>query len=399
MDFAKIKQICEKNTRISSGVIDEFLIYYAAKRNNLESVMNRKFSGYRHITDQFPKEWVNMLKSQYIAHRIFRQDGLIKSFLNHYAIKGLKKDELKYLENQAENPWRFSFSVIKDKPSTDFYLMEDIFRYEEFLLYSPGVTKTVESQPVNLWLNMIAYNGTCWQSYGPIGFYRSFSQDDIFFFASEVNPDIEDEEDILSDLENDPLPYIMLISGASYPVMVTKKDQILYVQAEYELNEFDTKELKDSFKTEYNKGIYRLSLKRWGVPPHFSQAYFDENNKTILLSAMTDRGFIALVEALNKYGYDFPTDPFIRVCLPMVETASSILKKKIDLISYEKLFSKETSPAVKNELDKLNRFINLALPDINAGNMPDIDALSKKAGVDRESARSLVEDLMKKLKK
>jgi hypothetical protein len=399
MDFGNIKQTCEKNTRISSRVVDEFLIYYAAERNNLESIMNIKFSEYRHITVKFQKEWVNMLKSQYIAHRIFRQNGLIKSYLNHSAIKNLRKEDLEYLENQAENPWRFSFSAIKDNPYKDFYLMEDIFRYDEFLLYSPGITRTAESQPVNLWLNMIAFNGTCWQSYGPICFYRSFGPDDIFFFASEINTAIEDEESLLSDVENDPLPYMMLISGANYPVMVNRKDEILHVQAEYELDEFETKELKDSFKTEYNKGVYRLILKRWGMHPHFSQAYYDENNKTILLSAMTDRGFTALIEAFNRHGYDFPTDPFIRVCLPMVETASSILKKQIDLIKYEKLFSKETSPAVKNELEKLNQFISLALPDINAGRIPDIDKLSKEAGVDSETAGSIIEELMKKLKK
>ncbi len=399
MNFENIKQACEENTKVSARVVDEFLIYYAASYKNLESVMNRQFSGYRHISDEFPGEWVNMLKSQYIAHRIFRTDGLIKSFLNHKAIKSLKKDELKYLEYQADNPWRFSFAIIKDNPHKDFYLMEDIFRLEEFLLYSPGITRTAESQPVNLWLNLIAFNGKCWQSYGPIGFYRSFGPDDIFFFASEVNPEIGDEESLLSDVENDPLPYMMLIYGSNYPIVVNKNDQILLVQAEYQLDEFDTKKLKDSFKTEYNKGVYRLSLKRWGVHPHFSQAYYDENNKTILLSAMTDRGFIALAEALNRYGYDFPADPFIRVTMPMVNTASSILKKKIDLLKYEKLYSKESSPAVKNELEKLNQFMSLALPDINAGKMPDIAGLSKKTGVDPETARSIAEDLMKKLKK
>ncbi len=35
-DFKSIKHICEENSKISTEVADEFFIYYAASRNNLE---------------------------------------------------------------------------------------------------------------------------------------------------------------------------------------------------------------------------------------------------------------------------------------------------------------------------------------------------------------------------
>jgi hypothetical protein len=35
-DFESIKLICEENSKISAKVIDDFLLYYAADRNNLE---------------------------------------------------------------------------------------------------------------------------------------------------------------------------------------------------------------------------------------------------------------------------------------------------------------------------------------------------------------------------
>lgn len=79
-NFEEIKLICKENSRITSKVVDEFLIYYAAQRNNLEVTMDREFARYRHITADFPNEWVNLLKSQYIAHRIFRGKGFIRSF-------------------------------------------------------------------------------------------------------------------------------------------------------------------------------------------------------------------------------------------------------------------------------------------------------------------------------
>ena len=95
MDFKKIKLICEENSKISSKVIDEFLIYYAAGRNNLEQEMNQRFAAYKHIVGKFPNELTNRLKAQYIAHKVFRQDGLIKSYLNHSALKNLPNKERK----------------------------------------------------------------------------------------------------------------------------------------------------------------------------------------------------------------------------------------------------------------------------------------------------------------
>jgi hypothetical protein len=98
---------------------------------------------------------------------------------------------------------------------------------------------------------------------------------------------------------------MMLLSGANLPLIYNKEDHLVQVMAEYNLDSIITKSLTKSFKTEYNKGVYRLSLKNWSEPPHFSQAYFDENKKIILLSSMTDRGFKALAEGLNEYGYNF----------------------------------------------------------------------------------------------
>jgi len=95
--------------------------------------------------------------------------------------------------------------------------MEDVFSDQEFLLYSPGVTKTLEDQSIILWFNLISFNGACWQSFGPIGTYKSFEPDDIFFFATELNPEIADEQELLANLEENPIPYMMLLSGGNYP--------------------------------------------------------------------------------------------------------------------------------------------------------------------------------------
>lgn len=186
---------------------------------------------------------------------------------------------------------------------------------------------------------------------------------------------------------------MMLLAGANLPLAFNKEDQIVQVIAEYERDSIGTKKLTKDFITECNRGVYRLSLKKWSEHPHFSQACFDENINTLLLSSMTDRGFNALVEGLNEYRLNISEEPIVRVNLNMITTASDILKRKIRLNEYEDLFTKEISPVAKENLDKLNVFLKLVLPDFNEGRDPDINKLAKEAGIDVPTARDLMKEL------
>jgi len=398
-DFTAIVQVCHETSRISATVIDEFLIYYAAAQYNLEQDFDLKLGKFRHITQKFPKEWINRLKAQYIVHKIFKADGLVGKILTHSALQRLTLEEIRLLEFQAVNPWKFSFSIIKEIPADDFYVMVDVFREEQYLVYSPGITKTRTDHSIILWFNLIGFNGSCWQSYGPIGAYSSFEPDDIFFFATEMEPGIVGEKSLLNHLENHPLPYMMLLSGANYPLVLNKNHQLLHCMAEYKRFQLDFGSLSDRFTTEHKQGIYKFSLKRWAGPPHFSQAYFEETKRTLVLSAMTDRGFRALIEGFNACGHDLSGEPDVRVHLTMVKTASDILMKKINLLLYEHLFTPESSPVKKEVVEKLNNFLNLAMPEINAGRQPDIKALAGKAGVDPALAEDVIRHAFERFNK
>ncbi len=85
--YNEIRRVCEKNSRISAKFVDEFLIGYAARHQGLEKKMNQQFARYRHVTGKFDKGTVNMMKSQYIAHRIFRKGGMIGKIMNNPALK------------------------------------------------------------------------------------------------------------------------------------------------------------------------------------------------------------------------------------------------------------------------------------------------------------------------
>jgi hypothetical protein len=393
MNYKAITLACLENDELIANVVDKFLIYYAAAHNKLEVEMERKFDAYDHVTLSYQEEWIKRSKAQFLAHKIFKKGGLIKSFLKHAALNFLTVSERRFLEFQAENPWRFSYSIIKKRQATNFFLMEDVFSNEEFLLYSPGVEFIQKDQPVVLWFNLITYNGSCWQTYGIVGHFKSFEPDDIFFFATELNPKIFDETELLAHIEQDPVPYMLLYTGSEIPMIFNQQDQLVSVIAEYELASLNTKKLTKKFKSEYHNGVYCLSLKNWDKPPHFAQVFYDEKKGSILLSAMTDRGFDALVNALNGFGYDFSEDPFIRVNISMLNVTSEILKKKIRLVEYEDLFSKKTSVSDQKNLEKINLLLRSVMPDINAKREIDIEQIADAAGVDIKIARKLINDL------
>jgi len=397
-DFKRMQNICLQNSELSSSIVDEYLIYYAASRNRLDKEMDQRLARFRHIKRKFQPEWINMLKSQYITHRIFKENGLIKKYLNHSEIRGLDKSKLEYLQYQANNPWKFAFSMIAANPAEDFYKMEDVFRGNSFLLYSLGITKTLTEHAAYIWFTLLSFNGECWQSFGPIGAYKSFEPDDIFFFATELNPRIEHDQDLLRDLEKNPVPYMLLLAGANYPPTFHQKDQLVQAISWYDQDDFNAGALEKHFKIEYAHEVYRLTLKKWGKHPHFCTVYYDETKKILLLSSMTDRGYTALAKRLIDYGYDLSDEPDIRINPSMLITAQDILKKKIQLNAYDDLFPVEISEKKNEDIKKINNLMELVMPEINAGRDPDIKSLSRKAGVDENTALEMVKIVMQQLK-
>ena len=216
-----------------------------------------------------------------------------------------------------------------------------------------------------------------------------------FFFATELDRRITSEEDIVQNLEKNPVPYMMLLSGANFPITVFRQDQMIQAYAEHSVEKVDTVALKKSFTSEFSHGVYRLSLKRWGDHPHFAQIYYDEAKKIVLLTASTDRGFLTLVNTINPFGFEFSEEPDIRVNMSMLITSEKILRKKIRLNEYDNLFHIESSPKDKKMVDNLNVFMSLILPDINAGVTPNIEKYAAIAGLDVKEARDLVKNLLK----
>lgn len=397
--YLSLESHCQESQRLTSTVIDEFLIYYSASQDKLDRKAKKRLARYRHVSKDLPESWSNMAITQYIAHEIFKKDGLINRYINHSGLDHLLDKEMEFLEFQFKNPWRFSFAEVTGQPAEDFFEMNDVFTGESYLLYSPGLKKTLISQKITMCFNLISYNGKCWETYGPIAAYRGFEPSDIRYFATQVNQGywFENDNEITEYVESNPMPFMHLIAGALIPRIFHIDDQIVQVTAEYLDDTFDADLFRDFFKVEYSRGVYKLTEEEWYQFPHFSAVYYDEKEELLFLYSMTDRGFNYLVKQLNSRGYNLSFQPDFRVNRGMVELTNDLLKKEINLNPYDRFFSNKLEEEDSGNMESINTMLSAMVPLLNAGEQPDLEMMSTTYGLPLETVQALYDQLRKKL--
>lgn len=398
-NYKDIRNHCRVTQRLSATVIDEYLISYAAHQDKLYRKAEKKLARYKHVIRELPERWTEVAITQYIAHQIFKQGGLINRYIHHAGLNHLLEEEMAFLEFYTRHPWRFSFAEISGRPDKDFYEMHDVFTGDSYLLYSPGLTTIVSSQKTSLCFNLIGYNGKCWQTFGPIGTYQGFEPQDILFFANKLNHGdyIENEFDLMKLVEADPLPFMHLIYGSNYPQTFHIDNKIVQITAEYLDDSFDANTFRNHFTVEYSQGVYKLSQPEWDEFPHFSAVYYEEKEELLFLYSMTDRGFHHLVEQLNNLGYELSPEPDIRVNMGMVLTAGEILKKEFNLNPYYNLFTTEEPEEDSEELMNIKEMLSAMTPYVNAGKKVNLNEISNMYNVPLETVKELHEQLLSKL--
>ena len=89
----------------------------------------------------------------------------------------------------------------------------------------------------------------------------------------------------------------------------------------------------------------------------------------------------------------------MNVGVSMIKTITDILKKEIPINPYQELFDADDVEDDGTNLDNHNAFLELAIPFLNKGITPDIEAPTHQAGIDLPSALNLWEILNKEAKK
>lgn len=408
-DYNLIREICMNHTRISGVLIDEELMYYADGRENLVKKIKAKLKHYQHITEKWPSSYINFIIAQLIIHQIFKKDGLIHKYMHHAFVKSFSEADQQFLKEHQKRPWRYVFSRIFSNPSADFYEMEDILSGNHFLFYSPSLKDTLKETTPTLWLLFIGYNGHCWQSSGLNIPLANVTPDDIFYFATEINPRIEDEDDIIDDMDNNPMPYLMLMNLGISPIIHHKDHKLAHWSAKNHVTNFhfDVSKMKQSFFIAWNEDVFELKLKRFNQFPHYAVAYYDESKKILFRYAFTEHGFSKLTQALNKTGLNLFDEAEIIVSFHMHQLLESMLKKEIVINPYNFLFEKDNHPnssdkednEEEEELVNFRKFMDVAVSKYNNNEPIDVDSIAKQFGADIELARRVWKNFSEALKR
>ncbi len=392
-NFEKIKDHCLANSALSKAVFDEYLMYYAAERDNIAKEIEDNLKKYKQVIRELPESVINYFNATVIAYRVFRQEGFILKYLKRQEIQRLPADQLKFLEWQATHPWMFSFARIVEEPAPDFFEMADEINDIKYLLYSPGTRQTLQdlggSMP-RLWLNLISFNGHCFQTFGSIIALKSFTWDDLFFFASILNPSLYDESDFNKTIDRSPFPFLLLAIGSTKPILTSRGHELLTHQSVDQISSLPVEKLEFDFSTVKTKAIQRLRLKGFDEFPHYAVAYYNDKKKQLVRSASTELGFEFLTRSLIKAGLQIEPEADLVVTHSMLTTAEDIIQRKIQLNPYADLFeSEQEAEEDSEELDAINRFIEIARDSYNSRIQPDIPKLAAKAGVDLETAEAV----------
>ena len=268
--------------------------------------------------------------------------------------------------------------------------MHDILREEQFLLYSPGITRTRSDVPdARYYFLLLGFNGHCWQSYGPIAYFHHLTVHDVFYLGTRLRPGIESSTDLCRLIEEDPFPFIMLFRAAVLPLTVSKGDVMIVSTSDVTVDEFDPMEHKNRFTIQEREGIFKLSLKRWSSSPHYAACYFDPDDNRLFLCSATLQSYEKLSDALAEKGYDLPIEPEHAVNLSMWIVIKQILNLDESLSPYEHLFREVVPEKQQKELDNINLLLRDMFRAINDNRSYDLAKLASKYKVEIEMARQL----------
>ncbi|MBE0643513.1 MAG: hypothetical protein IH600_05495 [Bacteroidetes bacterium] len=399
IDYAEIEGLCKDNSAVLAKFVDDFLLNFCADRERLPEAFIREFEPYEHIVRVMPMQWTQMLLSQYIAHRLFRHGGLARKYRTHPAILSRSKNERAYLEAQITHPWRWCFSRVLERPHKDFFEMEDVCTEEIFLLYSPGMTRQIESDGLPMiTLLLVGNNGACWQTYGTIMPFMGLFAFDPLFVAQQINLLAHRMDEVPAVMDRSPLPFAMLWHGGNLPAMVHRGDFLVYHRTDLHRVNIPLDLLRTHFRIEKEGSVVHLSLKYWSKHPHFAEAFYDEKRRHLLVTAMTNRGYEKLVAAFAECNVKLPATAHRRGSMAAVSMISKVFGYDPTDHPYQELFAEPVSEMESKESERINRFLALYVQSRNDGTDCDIDATARSVGLDPAAAREIVATVDRKFR-
>lgn len=398
MIYKKMKAKCLKTTELSNDFLDNFLIPYTIDRERLDLDFFREISQYKKVISQMPKSWPGFLMGQYASLQLFKENGLAEKYSNHAVMKERSSEELEFLQYQIQHPWKLSFYHVEKTTDQLFFELTDAFTKETYIVYSPGIQEICKSlKTVSMMFLLIAFNGECWQTYGPLSYYTGIQPFDVLYLARLIEPAVQNEKDVPEVIKKNPIPFMMLFIGGNIPLTMHKEHMMSHYKSELKKYDPHPEKLPGTALIEKKQNIYKITLPDSKDFPHFAVCYYHEKKRHLVITAMTDWGYNEMIELLKKSSHEPPLEPLIHATAGMVFVLNKYFSFKVDISSpYDKTFAgPPPTDKEKKLLDSLNAAAKDIMGDINSNAQIDVAGVAEKHNVDVETVKQLIENVKK----
>lgn len=395
-DLKKIESEIADNYDNEEETISKLLSIFMSS-SLCQKLIESRFSEFPILFEQENgEELFFALSSQQAAYFLFKNEVQVQKWMRN--TKNLSAGEKQSIVDISKRNWTFSVSILIEDVGYNFYKMVDIFSEEEYLLYSGAMSEHLADHGVLTWFSLRFNNGKCWETYGPVIGYRSFDEDDIMYFATELYQ-FESENKSLSDLLNDqPLGFQMLSLYALDPIMISQGKALKHNCCQLDLLSMDPNRFLNDFVIQEEAGVTRLELISKGSHPDFAVAYFEKKKRCLYVTSMTDEGYESIQTAFAKYGILVPESEY-RVGISMIRAAENILDTMLPTSPLESLFVEENIPTDQKDLETATQLLSLVMEDINLGIEPNIENIARESDLPYEEALELLTTMVFHIKR
>ena len=393
MNYKELKDYCDQVSEASKRCVDQGALEWVTHRHT------RIAKEFLLAAPTYAKRGVKLddqalftLTITYQAWQMFRQGGLINKYVKGSEYAALQGLDLEILQVYERRPWSFRLIRVLELHPHDFLTVVDELSGEKLLLQSKGITEEHTESGSRLWLVLLSHNGQCFQTYGALLNYPSFDLEDLYYFGGELG-EVLDGPGALSRLINrNPTPFLMLYAASVIPRIVLKDEfEFIWNQA---VDRLDAAPLMSShearFTVKWNRNVFLLEPKDeegWGTFPHYAHAYYDERRGELLRISQTEAGFEGLTSLLAEGGLELDPISDVAVSMSMVAAAKKVLGRPFRLDPYSRLFKVEEPKS--EQLTVVNMALRLMMDDVNAGTVPDFEAVARETGLDVDECENI----------
>ncbi|OHD57450.1 MAG: hypothetical protein A2Y33_05630 [Spirochaetes bacterium GWF1_51_8] len=377
-------------SRFIDDCIDRKLIDWALRTTEIKNEFRKmRRSIFAKAVAELPEEINHFSVRQYGFIRLFGNSEMAQNVLAGKGVR-LNQGEMASLETFSDYRCFYSFFTVEQEFGMDFFAIYDHFSGDEYILYSPGLTRILLNH-YQTFLFLIIDTGDICVTYGDLMAFKSLEIEDIFYFTKKLISESADIEHLSQEVDLYPMYYKTLYYISEVPGIISRGFGQYYCMDSYHLKKWKPDGgLTKNFILEKNQGLWYGKLKgREGETPHFASFYYDEQDEMLYLSALTEFGYEKLVKVVSKF-LEIDGEPEWLISMSVYALVHEHIGAEDKYKEYSQLFNEKKRDSESELLESINNALEEIQDLKNNGKTFDIHKIAKKYNISEEEVREII---------